>query len=301
VASDGDKEPDRIDYEPLRVPIEEIPSALVNRIARERGQALAGVHPALPEFLEVSLRISDVTWRTIKSLCADKVLADEQRLQFAISVPPLARTLLDSLFTIIYLFDEPAGNTRRFLASGWRELLDIDARLRGRHGQDPEWDAWLGGLAGDISRLERHAAITADERKKPKLVSWWPNPGKMGSTTSDVRAKEATRASFLAYLNDWFYKHLSGDSHLSFTGLARRGGRLLDPENLERTKASLTLYRSEVVFDSLTIFMALLSEISGQLKLDHEAERLRLAWSYLSKWPSAHDLYEQRYRTWLAW
>jgi hypothetical protein len=163
------------------------------------------------------------------------------------------------------------------------------------------------GETGFKASLETSSDLNSRLRSRrpkkgnPKSVTWWPNPGKMGSPKSKVRAKEAARADFLVYLNDWFYSHLSGDSHLSFTGLVRRGSRLLEPDDFERTKASLTLYRSEVVFDSLALFLALLSEVAGQLKFEHEANRLRVLWKYFSKWPSASDLWNQRYDEWLTW
>jgi hypothetical protein len=56
---------------------------------------------------------------------------------------------------------------------------------------------------------------------------------------------------------------------------------------------------SQKFFAILTIYMALLSEVVGQLRFPHEAVRLRDVWNHIKQWPDAADLFEQRYNLWL--
>jgi len=45
--------------------------------------------------------------------------------------------------------------------------------------------------------------------------------------------------------------------------------------------------------------VALLSEVVGQLRLFHEAVRLREVWAHLSQWPEAKVLLGFKYDEWL--
>jgi hypothetical protein len=56
---------------------------------------------------------------------------------------------------------------------------------------------------------------------------------------------------------------------------------------------------SQKFFALLTIYVALLSEVVGQLRFPHEAVRLRAVWNHIKQWPDAADLFGQRYDSWL--
>ncbi len=96
-------------------------------------------------------------------------------------------------------------------------------------------------------------------------------------------------------MNDWFYKKLSQDSHLSWPGLIRRGGFLLNPDREERESA-LDKYRSNCFCTTLTVLFALLSEIQIELGYDL-AERLKYLWTFLGDFfGESKEAYEKRYQ-----
>lgn len=286
-------DPQIINMEPFRVTLQELPIALCNRIDREKRPELEALHPGLPALLRVTLQVSAATFEAIRYLAIDRRGGHRPRLENAVAIPPLARTFLDSLFTIVFLFDQPAERTGWFLASGWREAHDTHVALIERHGTDPAWSTWLSEHGAWVDGVAADARVTDEGRDNHREIRWWPNPGGMVRREPFINAE---RQSFLGFLNDWYYRRLSGDSHLSYMGLARRGSPLWE----HARPGVLQHYHGQALTTALTLFLSLLSEIAGQLQCGYEADRLRAIWRTLRPLTDAREVYNRRYRVLLA-
>jgi len=295
-----DEETYVIDYNPIKRPLEEIAIAVANRLERERHAEMSTYHAALPTTVKLTIRVTTLTWDSVRFLCAQHPVVHSRREEFAISVPPLARTILDSLLTLLYIFDRPADNARWYVASGWRELSERHVLLVQKHGADPDWTEWLKGHAAMVTGWESDALLSPGEKANPKLVKYWPTPGKMVGQNPEVAMKDPARLAFGRYLNDWFYRHLSGESHLSLSGLASRGGLLVDGGDRDERARVMTRYHSHVIFTTLSVYVAFLSELAGQFKLELESARLRAVWNHIRQWPEAMELCKERYDAWLV-
>jgi hypothetical protein len=109
------------------------------------------------------------------------------------------------------------------------------------------------------------------------------------------------RKALLELLNALFYIELSEDSHPAFPGLARRSG-LLDKDVPGMPEINPQHYRTHVFMTALTIYVSLLSEVVGELGLNHEKERLRLVWQKITSnpnWDNVIMLFNTRYDEWL--
>ena len=156
-------EPYEIDYTPIKVPLAEIPHAIINRIKRERDAELAALHRTLPGVLSLMTHVVRVTWDSVRFLCANKVEQPSRRLDFAVAVPPLSRTILDAVFNIVFIFDKPTLNARKYCAGGWREALELQGQLTARYGAREEWNniwqimrpPWLGLQKTQILRSRK--------------------------------------------------------------------------------------------------------------------------------------------------
>jgi len=105
---------------------------------------------------------------------------------------------------------------------------------------------------------------------------------------------------FLEYLNDWFYRDLSAESHLSGYGLMRRGGVLLAPDKHENREEMLRKYKSDQVSITITLLLALASEIEAHF-LFGLAERIKYVWCILNAYSiAARELYDRRYSALLS-
>jgi hypothetical protein len=295
------EQPYEIDYAPIKVPLSEIPEAIVNRIKREKDAELAASHRTLPGILSLMTNVVRVTWDSVRFLCATTVDSPGRRLDFAVAVPPLSRTILDAIFNVVFIFDKPTSNARWYCAGGWRETFELQQRLTARYGAREEWNEYLKRHDTAVTGFAEDADITPEEAANPRLVAYWPHPGRM--LKKDLKFADSTRHAFLSFLNTWFYGHLSGDSHMSLMGLARRAGHFVQLESEAQDndrRESLRVQHSQIIFNSMTLYVAYLSELAGQLCLEHECIRLRQVWTHLQKWPEIQDLFVERYDSWLG-
>jgi hypothetical protein len=295
------------DVRKIARPLDEIPIAIYNRIQRERRAVLG---EPLWLYLEMMIRVSRDTWRSARFLAKNR-LDHGREIEFLYAVPPLTRTVLDTLLTVVFIFDDPQLNIRRYYAGAWRGRYEKHKRLISDHGSDVAWKTQLEKGAAEIAQIAKLAGITKEEQdsvdrklagvqdkeKDKLLVDRWPNPGKFGGKS--FRVKDERRAAFLRHLNDWFYAALSSDSHLGFSGLERRGGMYAQPAagfDLGRHHDDA---RTEFMSAMMAIYVALLSEVSCQLGFEHEKKRLRDdVWPHLNDLDAA-GLYKERYAEWL--
>jgi hypothetical protein len=244
----------------------------------------------LAEILAATTRVADNTYQTIRFLIADKPPNPSRKPKYVLSVPPLTRAILDSLFNVVFLLENPEDHLDWYLRAGWREAYEEHDRYVRRHGDEAEWSAWLKRHEDLVLDLERRANIT-DADKAPaarRKIPYWPNPGKMPKSKALARETQV----FLRDLVDWYYRSLSAEAHLSLPGLFKRAAPLMRPqESDEPLQASKTLiFKLTVV-----LVLALLSEVIGRTNLDL-ADRATYLWVVSSEVSeNAQRLYEERY------
>lgn len=287
-----------IDYNRIRIPIDELNATILNQLDPDRpnnsaATRLEGFFLGLPAILRLTTRIAGKTWDAIRYLCRDRPVDDARQPEFAICVPPMARTTLDSVFNVVFIFDNPATNARWYYAGGWLNALEEYERLKERHGTDPRWTEELTQYLQWVGWMENDARISPVEKADRTLVKYWPHPGRM--LRPDTKFNAPDRRAFLEYLNDWFYGHLSQESHGSLLGLARGGFLAEAHERPPGYDEMMPIYRSQVFLRALTLHLALLSEIIVGAQLGSGARRLIDVWEYIRGWPEAADLIDIRY------
>lgn len=238
-----------------------------------------------------TVKITEITYKSIRYLCADRPEDPVRKLEFAISVPPLSRTILDSVFTVIFLLDNASERLAWYHKSGWRETFEEHQRYQEAYGRDPNWEEYIGWQQAFVEYGRQELGITDAEAANPRReITWWPNPGRM------VRNRDTTNSQrdYLRYLNDWFYREMSADSHLSWPGFARRAGHLLNPDEEQRIEL-LRKYKSDCVMTSITLILCLLSEIEAEFSFGR-AQRLKEVWSALTEvFLASREIFEMRY------
>lgn len=260
--------------------------AVVNKLRLEWPKALN--HEGASFLLRGQVAVSRVTYKTVVHLCADNPIAEGRRPEYALSSTPLIRTLLDALFNLVFLLDDLDKRKEHFFRGGWREIKEEFERLNTAYADDEEWATWLSDFAAFIERGRIEFGITDEEAAQSrKTLPYWPTPGQMKKDTSLAPDRKA----FLEFMEDWFYRALSSDSHLSMPGLARRAIPILEGH------ASLDDYRSECVFVAATLSLALLSEVQMTMRWPDLTPRFEYLWTILAEhWPDARNVYERRYK-----
>jgi hypothetical protein len=238
-----------------------------------------------------SVKLSANTYQVIKFLCKDKYFDPWQKREFITAVPPLTRSILDSLFTIVFLFDDVPSKAELFVQGGWREMCEATERAERNHGSKPKWVKYLRERAKSMEAMRKKSNLPPRGPGVRKLP-YWPTPGQM----IDWPKLSDDRRTFLTDLNDWYYKELSSTAHLSLPGLLLRASPLLIQDR-ESSEISLRKLKANCFPLTLCLLLAILSEIQIEAEFGL-ADRLKYVWQFLAEYyDQVREIYDMRYRT----
>jgi AraC-like DNA-binding protein len=247
-------------------------------------------HDGLAPTLRALIMVSANTYRTIVYICADTPESIERKLEYGLSATPLARTLLDALFAVVYLFDDPRARPEDFFRGGWREMFEENARYHAAYGHDPSWAAFAVEHDRQLREVETLVGISAAERANPSSVAYWPTPALMKK-----RIAAADRKRFLDYMNDWFMREMSQDTHMSWPGLLRRFRPMTAPAAGGVREELLKKWKSDAVGTSIALMLSLMSEIEIELRYGL-ADRLKYVWGVMNQYYLiSKEIYDFRY------
>lgn len=172
--------PANIDASVITVPLDRAFAALRNKIEREWPQRYATI-PGAREIVLLNVATTDVTSRSILFLCAEKPPDSNRLLEYSLSAPPLNRTILDNLFSLIFLLEDLPVRCLWYHKSAWREQrLELD-RCVAEYGSAPNWQEWLKDLRAFCDFGVRLFQISPQEIANPKQIPSWPNAGAMAT------------------------------------------------------------------------------------------------------------------------
>jgi hypothetical protein len=285
----------RLDFAIISEPLEKLAAAVIINVERALPLSIANV-PGAREVLVLLIRTGHTMFSTIRYFCAEKPEDLARRPWFSSSAPPLLRSLLDEICTVLFIGEDIAHRTRWYWKSGWRELHEEYHRHVATYSIRAEWQDWLREYGEFFATTQAEWGITKQEAATPTLIPWWPTPSLM-------IAKKMFRPEtqeFLEYMRDWFYREFSQDDHLSLPGLMRRGAPFLLSSDDARAEALWKKRRSDWVADALVLYFALLSELTLLCDFDFRAKCAYL-WGILTRYsPKAAEVYELRYKRLLA-
>jgi hypothetical protein len=100
---------------------------------------------------------------------------------------------------------------------------------------------------------------------------------------------------FFKYLEDWFYRELSQETHLTLPGLVKRGS-LLDAaeKNTPNSDEHLEQYRAVQATMAFVLMLAICSELEHYFRFGLR-DRLLVMWHMLEELPIANEIWRKRY------
>lgn len=285
-----------IDYKKYRDHFDQVPIAIENRVTRERHRELSRIDRDLPMVVIQTVRISSITAKAMHYLCFDKPEDPFRKKEFSVALPPLTRTLVDTLFNVVYVFDSVEDRLRWYLAAGWSgEIRELDRQTE-RYKGNPKWDEYLERRREVLEQYAQELQLTETEKKELKKKRRWPTPGRMLNKTDEKdKIRNEKRREFLSHIHYWHYSPLSWDSHVHSSALVRRGWVFLPRSDEEEKEEVLELYKAQSIIGGDTFFAAILSEMAVELELEYEKKRLVEVWKEIRQWPEAEDLIRLRY------
>ncbi|HET9402777.1 MAG TPA: hypothetical protein VFO34_17660, partial [Candidatus Acidoferrales bacterium] len=241
------------------------------------------------EFFLLTLRTTEITYRSILWLAADKPKDPDRQPEFALSIPPLSRTILDHLINVIFVLEDIPTRIDWYFKADWREArLELD-RLSAEYGADSDWTDHLQKFRKYSDDGIGLLGIKATEAANPRLIPPWPNPGATPNFRVSGNSPLPPSRAFLKYLNDWFYADLSQQAHLSGSGLGKRSGILLteyrtDPKSEER----LIRYKKSQFGQVFSLTLSLITELDLELNLGLR-NRIQYLWTTAAPYIAVAD------------
>ncbi len=242
------------------------------------------------------VRVAENTWRSAAFLCADTPPNPARKPEYVLSVPPMARSVLEAVCTTIFVFGDLPKRVADFYRAGWREVAEERDRVRTRYGTDPDWQPYLDEVERMLSDKQRDWGVTDEDAADKTRIPRFPIPDRMVKD----RSLSIDRREQLQYLLDWHYRKLSQDMHLSWPGLARRAGFFLPAVGPEDRERLLPRARADI-FSTLAAFeLALISEIEIECRFG-TAPKAQYVWAILGDFsPDTKELYERFYQNQLG-
>jgi hypothetical protein len=270
-----------LDYKLIETQIDRLLESVFNKTEREWPKSS---QPPTNETYTVvvgTLRSVANTFKTIRFLCADKSPDWRHRPEIALSTPPLIRTILDSFYTIIFLFEDARARAEWYMHSGWRELAEYVDRVKRDYGSDPVWKEYLDET---VPRLEELRIMIGRSESELRNTIWWPTPPQMKNFARPANVK------FFEYLRDWYYKEFSAVSHLSLPGLIQSVAPIMRGVDVAKVEQLRGYYFMQVTI----LLMAIYCEIEAELTLGVSAD-LKYVWQMLHQhYPFAKEIYQHR-------
>lgn len=285
---------------PLQEKLDMLARATVNKIEREWPAHYRHL-PFAQGFFGLSLKLARHTYRTVFYLCADQRLTEyDWKWEYTLCLPTVNRTLLDSLFNIVFMLEDLEPRSAWYHQSGWRETRLEYERYKGQYGGDQAWNRWFDGAKEILDKGVQHFGISSSELAGPPQKATWPNPGRMPNHGVDPNNRPPDR-EFLAYLNDWFYREMSAESHLSFFGLAKLGALLLRHDLPEQYSEKIESdfypkHRAIQVSRTVILLLSLISEIEHHFNFGLSLRVLEIWGSLTVSVPEADEIFEKRYK-----
>jgi hypothetical protein len=292
-----------MDYKMIQDTLEKLCEATANLLEREWPKHYR-VDSARVVFFQ-SLRIAINTYATIFYIIADIEEYGRKKV-YALSLPPLVRTLFEQLITFLFLMQDIPTYIPWLFKTGYTERRIQLEHVEQYHGGKANWDQYIDALKKQIAIEEKELGLTVDEISRPiKHIGRWPTPGKMllklradGTASQDV-------LDYVEYLNSWLYRELSGQTHLNVSGVTQRGihfsvdeAKLVFGEESwkEQREQMLEYYRQNQVWLTVILMLSIVSEIEGHFHFGRN-QKAREVWTILSQYSDiALEFWEMRYR-----
>jgi hypothetical protein len=218
-----------------------------------------------------------------------------RRKNFVLAITPLTRQVMDLLCTLVFLRDDFVTRSLAYERAGYRAFKEEYDLFQTRYGRLREWKNYFTDQRTLSRYMAKSLKITRTEKKNLKLIPRWNGPFKL--------SKEKTPSqNFLKWIVKWLYGEISGEAHLTGTGLFSVSPFLLaDMDFVDDEYKSLIKERVILQVEARNLsrmfmtVLAIATEIDAQFTLNNH-EALAYIWRILVDYvPDAKDMYAERY------
>jgi hypothetical protein len=268
-------EPEPLDFKVVNQPLEEVINQVISKLKKENRK------PNNFYFLLKGLLTTNFqTYKAIRKLIKEDP-------KYPAQAHVLGRSLIDVLFTIVMLTENPLEYSKKYELAGYRAMWEEYDRELKRYGNDPEWKLYLDKEKKFLDDSAELFSLSEDEKVNPlKHIKYWPIPSQMLKFKMVCNEKQI----FLEEIYSWRYRQSSEWSHQAWGGMAAGVFATMPEYHWHPGK-----FESDAVYTGILFLLMILSEIEAVCNYGFK-QKLRYIWTILNNYfEEAADYYSLRY------
>jgi len=288
----------QIDATTFQKPLGELAEVLAQKVLREAPKLLSA-----PGFVSIDLHVlirqAMYTYALLFYVNADKRRESDSDWNpiYTIVTLPLVRSLIDCLYNVTAILQDPGIKGPAFRKSGFKKTLeDLDADEQ-HYGGRPEWDAWIKESRDKIEFQMRVVKLTMPEVRAQES---WPTLGKYISDKKKG-GQLTPHQEFLKLFTYGAWREYSALAHGAFEGLLDVGmyyTRDSQPhEDRPKIDASYPLIMSFHLARAAAVLLCIVTELQVYFRFEGASinERIHKIWNALMPVFEIKELYNDHY------
>ena len=220
------------------------------------------------------------------------------RAIYTIVALPLIRSMIDCLYNITAMLEDPGSKPAEFRRSGYKMALEAleEDKLKYGNNPDPTWTVWLTKRGDALDFAMRTDGFRLDE---VMAQNRWPTLGTYLRERKNIPA--TAHQLFLKSLTYGYWREYSEYSHGTFQGLLRTAMFYLERDLPHDDRPKIEEASHDLVFSHMAracaILLCILTELQAFFRFDGARINARLheVWNALLPAPEVKDLYDSRY------
>jgi hypothetical protein len=222
------------------------------------------------------------------------------RDSYTIVTLPLVRNLIDCLFNVTLIIQDPAVNGPRFRMGGLKKMQMAINEDEKRYGGQQEWDVWIAKRKEALDLGVRSSGLKmADVPIAPD----WPT---LGAFTKKL-GKGGTSTPYQDFLKAFLYgrwREYSALAHATFEGMSDKALFLMEDsipiDNRHKISDAHPQVMSLHLARAAAVLLCMATEVQAHFRFGSNGarinERIHELWNILARVPEIRELYDERYR-----
>jgi hypothetical protein len=295
-----------LDASTFQRPLETLAEVLAQKLRREAPKILGATPGYVSVDLHVMLRQMIYTYNLFFYLNADERVQNDPyyRKQYSIVTLPLIRNMIDCLYNITAILENPAVAGSEFRKSGYKAKLASLDEAAAKYGGQPEWDAWIANDRAVLNEDMRRSGFSLAEVLQ---ASQWPTLGRYVKSAKPG-GLFSPHQQFLQSLNYGPWREYSALAHATFDGLLDTALPYISDMLLHDDRAKLdeihSLRLATHISQAAGVLISVVTELQAYFHFHDSGarinERIHEVWNALMPTFTVKELYNQRYAQLMA-
>ncbi|HEY2495670.1 MAG TPA: hypothetical protein VGK24_01265 [Candidatus Angelobacter sp.] len=287
-----------LDASTFQRPLEQLAEVLAQKLKREAPKLIPAPNYVAVD-LHVLLRQAIYTYNLLFYLNADERRETDPywRPAYSIVTLPLIRNIIDCLYNITAILEDPGKNGPWFRKSGFCKALAALDEDEKRYGGQQIWDEWIKKGRDLIYYQMRVNGISLSD---VSVAMQWPT---MGTYINRLQSGGTTNLhqDFLKIFTYGNWREYSAMAHGSFEGLMKLGLYFVVDSMPHDDRPKVEQEHLKVLFlhigRAAGTLLCIVTELQAYFKFDgaNINERIHKMWDALMPVFEIQELYDQRY------